>query len=333
MNGNRSLSERVRFADFEFDPRALELRKHGRRIKVQGQPLEILALLLERPGELVTREELQQKLWPADTFVDFEQSLNAAIKRLRLALDDSAEQPQYVETLARRGYRFIGTLKEPETAPATRELAVATPPWKRWVAALAVASVLLPIFSYVVWRWRQPAGTAGAKRVMLAVLPFENLSGDPQQEYFSDGFTEEMITQLGSLHPERLGVMARTSAMQYRNNRGDVRRIASELGVDYILEGSVRREGSRVRISVRLIQARDQTNLWAQSYEQDLPGILTLQQNLAGAIGREIQLKLTPDQQARLAAARPINPEAHEAYLKGLYFWNKFTVEGFYKSM
>lgn len=329
---NRLSLERFEFADLEFDPRALELRKHGTRLKVQGQPLEILALLLERPGELVTREEIQQRLWPGDTFVDFEQSLNAAMKRLRVALDDSAEQPRYVETLARRGYRFIGTLKAPEAVPIAKGPVPPIPTARRRVVILVVASILLLAGGYTGWQLRH-RGIGGSRRVMLAVLPFENLSGDRQQEYFSDGFTEEMITQLGSLHPEGLGVIARTSAMQYRNNRGDVRRVADELGVDYILEGSVRREDSLVRISVRLIQARDQANLWAQSYERSLPGILTLQHELAAAIGREIQLKLTPDQQVRLAAARPVNPEAHEAYLKGLYFWNKFTVEGFFKSI
>ena len=330
-DGQPDRPDRIQFADFEFDPRALELRKHGVRIKVQGQPLEILALLLERPGEFVSREDLQHKLWPAHTFVDFEQSLNAAIKRLRVALNDSADQPQYIETLARRGYRFIGTLKAPQAVPIPIE-PLPIHRTRRRVAVLVAAGILLLAGGYTGWQLRQ--GRIGSsQRVMLVVLPFENLSGDPQQEYFSDGFTEEMITQLGSLHPEGLGVIARSSAMQYRNNRGDVLRIADELGVDYILEGSVRREGSLVRISVRLIQARDQTNVWAQSYERSLPGILTLQQELAGAIGREIQLKLTPDQQVRLAAARSMNPEAHEAYLKGLYFWNKFTVEGFYKSI
>ncbi len=317
----------VRFGPFEFDPRAGELRKQGLKLKIYGQPLDILAMLLARPGEVVTREELQKKLWPQDTFVDFEHSLNAAINRLRTALEDSSETPRFVETLPRRGYRFVAPVNGAVPAQ-TEAVPVAMPALPArlqrpsvWMAAGIV--VALVTAGYFVRERFWPKAQPPAGRVMLAVLPFENLSGDAQQEYFSDGLTEEMITELGRLQPERLGVIARTSAMQYKKKGGDVRRIAGELGVDYVLEGSVRREGERVRVSAQLIAARDQTHLWADSYEQDRAGILTLQKEVASAIARQIELKLTPQQQARLAGGRPTNPEAHDAYLKGRYFFNR----------
>ncbi len=270
----------VRFGVFEVDLRAGELRKSGVKIKLQEQPFQILALLLERPGEVVSREEILRKLWPEDTFVDFEHSINAAVKRLREALADSADTPRYVETLHRRGYRFICPAEEPG----------------------------------------QPAG-----RSLLAVLPFENLSRDPDQEYFSDGLTEEMITQLGRLHPEGLGVIARTSVMQYKNTRKAVNQIGRELGVDYILEGGVRRAAERVRITAQLIQVRDQTHLWAESYDRELQDVLFLQSEVARAIAREIRVVVTPEEARRLAKARRVNPEPYEAYLKGRFYWYKQT--------
>lgn len=210
LTANSAKSGPFRFGSFEFDPRTGELRKQGIRIRVEGQPQAILAILLERPGELVTREELQKRLWPSDTFVDFEQSLNAAIRRLRLALDDSAESPRYVETLARKGYRWVAPVAG---APAGGSADNATgpepkiqPQWGRRAAwlALAATTVAAAIFAASsLWRPRSDTG-----KVMLAVLPFQNLSDDTQQEYFADGMTEEMITQLGGLDPQHLGVIA-----------------------------------------------------------------------------------------------------------------------------
>ena len=281
----------VRFGVFEVDLRTGELRRSGLKIRLQDQPFQILAMLLERPGEVVTREELGQRLWPADTFVDFDRGLNTSIKRLREALGDSADNPRFIETLPRRGYRFI--------------------------AAVEGAS--------------RPKLLSG--KILLIVLPFENLSGDPTQEYFSDGMTEEMITELARLNPEALGVIARTSAMQYKSTNKGIDQIGHELGVDYILEGSVRRAGNRVRISAQLIQASDQTHLWADSYDRDLEDILTLQGEVARAIAGEIRIKVTPREQTRLASPRPVNRESHEAYLKGRYYWNKFTEEGLRKGL
>ncbi len=292
----------VRFGPFEADLHAGELRRHGLRIKLQEQPFQILAMLLERPGNVVTREELQKKLWPTDTFVDFDHGLGSAINKLRQALGDSAENPRYIETLPKRGFRFIAVVERGRGASG-----------------------------YFIWqRWHTRGAPQG--KVMLVVLPFENLSRDPEQEFFSDGMTEEMITQLGGLEPQRLGVIARASAMQYKHSTKSAAQIGGELGVDYLLEGSARRAGGRVRITAQLIQVRDETHVWAESYEGDLRDILKLQREVAAAVAREIQLKLTPQQQARLGSTRPVNPEAHEAYLKGRFFWNKFTVEGLLRS-
>jgi TolB-like protein len=285
MKGPSQSRSVVHFGVFHVDLRAGELSKNGVKVRLQEQPFQILALLLEHAGEVVSREELRQRLWPADTFVDFDHSLGTAINKIREALGDSADNPRFVETLARRGYRFI--------APVSR-----------------------------------PTG-----KVMLAVLPFDNLSGDPEQEYFSDGLTEEMIAQLGNLDPQRLGVIARATAMQYKHTNKGAKQIGQELGVDYLLEGSVRREAGRARVTAQLVQVADQTHVWAQSYERDLRDILVLQRDVAGAIAQQIRLTLNADTRARLASTRPVDPEAHEAYLKGLYFWNKFSIPALNKSL
>jgi TolB-like protein/Tfp pilus assembly protein PilF len=264
----------VRFGAFELDFRASELRKQGTKVKLQEQPFQILQVLLQRPGETVTREELQQKIWPSDTFVDFDHGLYNAIKRLREALGDSAETPRFVETLSRRGYRFIGKIEC--DAPRVRS---------------------------------------------LAVLPLENLSRDPEQEYFAEGLTEALITTLAKIG--ELRVVSRTSIMQYKRVHKPLREIARELEVDAIVEGTVLRAGDRVRITAQLIDAAKETHLWAESYERDLRDVLALQSEAAQAIAREIQVKLTPQEQAHMARVRRVDPEAYEAYLKGRYHWNR----------
>jgi len=256
----------IRFDVFEVDLQAGELRKQGVKIKLQEQPFQILQTLLEHPGEIVTRDQLQKRIWPADTFVDFEQGLYNAIKRLREALGDSPEKPRFIETLSRRGYRFIG------------------------IPAITAA----PIES-------------------LAVLPLENLSGDPEQEYFAEGMTEALITSLAKVGALR--VISRTSAMRYKRTDKTVPQIARELNVDAVVEGTVQRSGGRVRISAQLLHAPTDTHLWADSYDRDLRDVLALQAELAQAIAREIRVKLTPIDNARFGAAHPINPEAYEAYL------------------
>lgn len=268
----------LRFGAFEADFRAGELREAGVRVALQDQPLHVLQMLLEHPGELVTREELRQKIWPADTFVDFEQGLYNAIRRLRATLKDSAEQPHLIETLPRRGYRFIGAVD------------------------------------------------AGSRKIeSLAVLPLENLSGDPAQEYFAEGLTEALITTLAKIGDLR--VVSRTSSMQYKGVRKPLPEIARELEVDAVLEGTVLRSGRRVRITAQLIDAPREAHLWADSYERDLRDVLHLQADMAQAIAREIQVKLTPIDGARLSHARVVDPEAYEAYLKGRYHWNRRPAE------
>jgi TolB-like protein/Tfp pilus assembly protein PilF len=275
------------FADFELNFQAGELRQQGRKIRLQGQPVQILAMLLERPGELITREELRQKLWPADRFVDFEHGLNAAVKRLRQALGDSAEHPRFVETLARRGYRFIATLDKTDSSKA---------------------------------------GDIDQKKIRLAVLPFENLSPDPEQDYFSDGLTEEMISHLGPLNPQRLGVIARTSSMRYKGMHKGIDQIGQELNVDYILEGSVRRAGTRARITAQLIQVKDQTPLWADRYDRELSDIFAIQDEVAEKVGRSLALELLPQHKTRLSRAQSV--AAHDAYLWGRFYWNQGSEAG-----
>ncbi len=339
----------LRFGVFEVDLRLGELRKNALKLKLQDQPFQVLALLLERPGDLISREELRKKLWPHDTFVDFDHGINLAIYKLREALCDSAEKPRFIETLDRRGYRFIGkvdggagmnptptpppTLK-PETAPPPLGLPqqqskgkAATTGGLNWVSLLAWISAAGIALLAAYFAWKLVAGrlpsTAPQGKIMLAVLPYENLSGDPQQEYFSDGLTDETIAQLGGLDPERLGVIARTSAMKYKHTNKDVQQIGRELGVQYLLEGTVRRAGDRVRITAQLIQVSDQTHLLAETYERDLGDIFALQSDVAKAVADKIQIQLTAPQRARLATPKPVKREAHEAYLRGRFFWNK----------
>jgi len=267
----------VRFGTFELHEQAGELLKDGIRIRLQEQPLQILQILLEHPGKVITREELKKRIWPSDTFVDFDHGINNAIKRLREALADTAETPRYIETLPRRGYRFIAATD---------------------LTARATASSIQS----------------------LAVLPLENLSRDPEQEYFADGLTEALITSLAKI--SALRVVSRTTAMHYKGIHRPLPEIARELQVDGVVEGTVQRSGERVRISAQLLEARSDTHLWAESYERNLRDVLELQSEVARAIAKEIQVKLTPQEQRQLAG-HPVNAEAYEAYLKARYHWNK----------
>lgn len=329
------------FGPFRLDPAQRLLFRGEDIIPLTPKAIETLLVLVEHRGQLLTKDELLRRVWPG-TFVE-EVTLAKNISTLRKALGETPEGHEYIETHSKRGYRFVAEVREverPEGAGAAAPVAprdVAAVPsrarWKKgWLPATAVAGVLLVLLAANWYRSRPEESPAGRK-VMLAVLPFEDLSGDPEQEYFSNGLTEEMITQLGRLEPERLGVIARTSAMQYKGIRKSAAAIGRELGVDYILAGTTRREGTRVRISAQLIQVKDQSHLWAEDYDRDLRDILALQSEVASAIAQQIRLKLSPEQHARLRTTAPVNPEAYEDYLKGRFFWNKRTVEGHQKAI
>lgn len=323
----------IRFSDFEVDVTAGELRKLGARLRLQEQPFQVLALLLERPGDVVTREELRERLWQDETFVDFDHGLNKAINKLRDALGDSAQNPTFVETLPRRGYRFIGSVVRPEVVEvpsdphtAVREDARLLRSWIGVVAALATLALML----YWIRSEYPETSAPSTEKTLLVVLPFDNLGGNAEQDYFSDGLTEEMISQLGTLNPSRLGVIARTSAMHYKNTTKRVDQIAAELGVDYVLEGSVRRADDRLRITAQLILVSDQTHLWAESYDRGLEDVFAIQDDVAERIADSLALELLP----RGAGLKPTTSRiAHEAYLRGRFYWNKRTVEGFKRGL
>ena len=344
-----------RFDQFELNLRTSEIFKQGKRVKLQDQPCQVLALLTERPGELVTREALQKKLWPNDTFVDFDHGVNIAINKLRDALGDSAEHPRFIETLPRRGYRWltpVDSVGDSSTKPgadltatATSEMpsssgqatAAAPPANIRPLAAVAISAIavlcgLALLFALDVGKLRSRLlGSAVPVRIQsIAVLPLENLSHEPEQEYFADGITEELITSLSKI--SALHVTSRTSVMRYKRTNKSLPQIARELNVDAIVEGTVQRSGDRVRITSQLIHAPTDRHMWAGTYDRELKDVLALQDEVARAIANEIKTTLTPQEQKSLTAVRPVNPEAYEAYLKGRYYWNKRTADGIKKA-
>ncbi len=325
----------IRFDTFDLDLRAGELRKHGVKLRLQGQPLQVLAILLESAGNPVTREELRNQLWPADTFVDFDHSLHNAIARIREALADSAETPRYIETLPRRGYRFIAQVERvrPETPLASSENGketsekVAVTSQTKPRVALAFTIFALAAAGSAFWLVRTGLhATIAAPRIRsIAVLPLQNLSGDPSQEYFTDGMTDELITDLAKINALR--VISRTSVMRYKRTKKSLPEIARELNVDGIVEGSVMRSGNRVRITAQLLQASTDQHLWAETYDRDLGDVLRLQSQVAQAIAQQVRAELTPQQEAQFRAARPLNLDANEPYLRGRYYLsNQFTM-------
>jgi TolB-like protein/DNA-binding winged helix-turn-helix (wHTH) protein/Tfp pilus assembly protein PilF len=309
----------LRFGAFELELQSGELRRSGVRVHLQQQPAKVLALLAARSGELVTREEIQREVW-GDTFVDFEQGLNYCVKQIRTALGDAAETPRYLETLPRRGYRFLAPVTQSDSSqsdsPSDRPRPRAESPTKpgRTPRIFAVALFVVVVLGLALAR--RPAGSPS--RVMLAVLPFENLSGDPAQEFLSDGLTEEMTTQLARLRPERLGVIARTSANVYKKTAKAVDAIGRELGVEYLLEGSVRRESDRIRVTAQLVRTADQTHLWAESYDRPVADTLALQDDVAHRVVAALEGRLLAEHQAPSQTA-VAHPQAYDAYLKGRY--------------
>jgi len=385
----------ARFGPYSLDLRSGELQKFGSKIKMGEQSFRILCLLLDANGEMVTREELRDQLWASDTFVDFDHGLNSAVQRLRDCLSDSAENPRWIATVPRRGYRFVGQVDwqednkvgpalaaQPQTPDSSRraepqfavneeagEVSISRRPLadrtngngakpllsadeaalgphltlraseirtngaarSRMAVALALLSLLaLSALAYV--GWRSLRGVSPTKQVMLAVLPFEDLSGIPGQDYFSDGLTEEIISQLGALSPEQLGVIARTTSMTYKHTSKSVQQIGQELGVDYVLESSVRRDGDQVRVTAQLIRTRDQVHIWAQSYDRNITGSIALQEEVARAVANQIEVKLSPAYANRSARSHS-DPLANEDYLRGQYFVNQFTAQGYWKAI
>jgi TolB-like protein/Tfp pilus assembly protein PilF len=301
------------------------------KVRLQRQPFEILTMLLQRPGEIITREELQKKLWPADTFVDFDKSLNSAITRVRAALDDNAETPRFVETLPRRGYRFIGTLNgsgqtsAPETKPAGRAKSLGWALGLVGLAALIAMTTVLVGFNVHGWRDRILARKQKPTIRALAVLPLTNLSSDPEQEYFADGMTEALITELGKISSPR--VISRQSVMQYKGSKKPLQEIARELNVDGVLEGAVERSNDRVRVTIHLSQASPEHQLWAKEYDRSVRDVLALHAEIARSVADEIQIKLTPEERTRLASSRPVDPEAHDDFLRAQFLTAKLGAQ------
>ncbi len=324
-------TEIVRFGVFQLDLKERQLQKAGLRIKVQEQPFRVLTLLVQHAGEVVTREELRQEIWPADVYGSFDQGLNNAIKKIRDALGDSAGNPRFVETVAKRGYRFIAPISTasqpvPPTLPRSRH---------RMSAKIVLIGLsLLAVFAVAGWSvWRRAVWFAPPPdKVVLAVLPFDNLSRDPEQGFFSDGLTDEMIAQLGELNPARLTVISRGSVAKYKGSRLPPKQIGHELHADYLLQGSIQRAADRVRITVQLVQVQDQTDRWAETYDRDLKDILSVQDSVTQAIANQIRISLTPQQVTKLASPRTLDPEAYQAYLKGRYYWNKRNADALEKA-
>jgi TolB-like protein/DNA-binding winged helix-turn-helix (wHTH) protein/tetratricopeptide (TPR) repeat protein len=326
-----------RFGPFEINLQSEELRKSGMRVRLSGQPFQILAVLVERPGELVTREELRFRLWPADTFVDFDHGLNNAVARIREVLDDSSDTPLYVETVPRRGYRFVAPVADvsPATAaksPVSREQDAARPgpsdnsagsaerkfPSKRMRVLLAgLAALIFFSFAVLLYRGRGPRGARQPKIESLAVLPLKNLSGDPTQEYLADGMTEALIGRLSMIRGLR--VISRTSVMSLKDSKLSARDIAKTLQVDALVEGSVIREGSRIRVYAQLIRGATDEHFWSETYDRELPDVLALESDVAQSVARKVEVTVTGEEYSRLVAARHVSPEAYENYLKGQF--------------
>ena len=345
------LNESIRFADFELDPHTYGLSRQKRALKLERIPTEILIFLIEHKGELVSREQIVERVWGKDVFLDTDNSINGAIRKIRQALRDDAERPRFIQTFSGRGYRFIADLQSdpPADTPAASQERSSLPAMEnagglitptlagdkvpsrsgsgaRMVAAVLSGVVVLALIAGWIAFSRSRSVQAPTLRVMLAVMPFENLTGDATQEYFSDGLTEEMITQLGSLDPDHLGVIGRTSVMHYKVTRVPIDQIGRELGVQYVLEGSVRKDAHNVRFVAQLIKTADQTHVWGRQYDRELTGLLSLQGEIAREITDEIQFTLGDHKQAKgRAIPAPQNYEAYDLYLRGQFFLNKRT--------
>ena len=331
IEGRQDVQAPIRFDPFEVSPDSGELRRNGVRLKLSGQAIQVLLNLLERPGQVVGRDELQKQLWQGASFGDFEHGLNAAVNRLREVLGDSANEPKYIETVPRRGYRFIATLNVERlpSPPVLSEVAVVaetssvvrsrvrTMIWLPAVLALLLTGVLLIGTNINGWRDRLLGQGPKPRIRALAVLPLANLSADPNQEYFADAVTDALITEMGTATGPR--VISRQSVMQYKNSKKSLQSIAGELNVDAVLEGTVERSGERVRVTVHLDQTSPERQLWSKKYDRDVRDLLGVQDDIARSVNNELQLDVSPEQHARLSHARVVDREAQDAYLRGIF--------------
>jgi TolB-like protein/DNA-binding winged helix-turn-helix (wHTH) protein len=373
----------IRFDEgYELDLRLRRLRRGGHVLKLERIPFEILLLLLEHRDEIVTRDQIVSRVWGQGVFLDTDNSIRGAVRKLRQVLKDDAENPRFIQTVTGQGYRFIAVFTAPNEPSVTsepeasvvptsnrdflseldgwlqaRRLRLVEPDQDRkaekatdagtahkaanrkayrllFVGVVALLSIACLLSFQVVWGWRRasspPPHSQG--KIVLAVLPFENLSRDPDQEFFSDGLSEEMIAQVGKLNRDRLTVVARSSVAKYKGSKLAAKDIGKELNADYLVQGSVRRWSDHVRITVQLIQAQNQTDLWTESYDRELKDLLAVQDSVVQSIASQIHIALTEEQKTRLANPRPTSPEAYESYLKGRYYWNKRTADGMQKA-
>ena len=334
----------LRFGIYELDLKNGELRKAGQRLKLQPQPFKVLAILAVRAGETVTRDEIQRQVWGEELFVDFERGLNVCIQQIRGALNDDADAPRYIETLPKRGYRFLAPVEKLEAQARIDASGVASeqisavpsghPKVKRFRLGVALVSGFLVISVLLYFAKisnRFPFRNVAKSIRSVAVLPFDNFSGDPEQQYFADGMTEALIAELGQIRDLR--VPSRTSVMLYKRANKPLRQIAQELAVDALLEGSVTRSGDSVEITVQLLDGSRDQHLWGGTYDRDFRDVLALQHELARAITAELRISFSPLEHQHLKSSAPVNADAYSAYLHGRYYWYKRTIEGFQKSI
>jgi len=366
------LQQSIRFGeDFEIDLRPRRLRRGSRVLKLERIPLEILILLLEHGGETVSHDEIVARVWGSHVFLDTDNSIRGAIRKVRQVLKDDPETPRFIQTVTGRGYRFIapvlsadqeGTAESPKPEPsvAAPQVRISEPDGRlpglrvdpmdpeqqrpagqlprtevdrggvNWGARLFVGLALLAVACVLsllaFWAWRAShVPAASPRKIVVAVLPFENLSHDPDQEFFSEGLTQDIATQVGKLNPDRLTVIPRSLVARYKGRTLPPKEIGKELNADYLVQGSVQRWLDRVRVTVELIQAQDQTDVWTENYDRELKDVLAVQDSVVRSIADQIHIALAEEQEKRLASPRQLNPEAYEAYLKGRYYWNKRT--------
>jgi TolB-like protein/DNA-binding winged helix-turn-helix (wHTH) protein/Tfp pilus assembly protein PilF len=350
-----NISEKARFEDFEVDLRAAEVRRNGHKIKLQEKSFQILSLLLERAGDIVTREELKQRLWPMDPLISFEDNLNTNLNRVRRALGDSASEQKFIRTIPRQGYRFTPLvtwsdenghvppvrLEPPTSLVGGNGIAKSPPrqaavvPAQPWIGMTLAFVVILALCGFAYQQWlRHPAqARAGSHLDTILVTPFENLSGDPSQEYLSDGLTAEMIARLGAVSPATLSAIARSTAMRYKGAHKPIEVMAQETHADYVLEGSFQRQGERVRITSELFRARDHGIIWTKAYDRKAEDLLTVQRDVADCIAESLSLAVLTPARPSSTATNTVDPEAYDAYLKGLLQLNARSREDIRKSI